>query len=217
MSSAAPVRVAVVNDYEIVVVGVAAALAPFGDRIRVVEVAAGTRAVSDVDVVLVDTFGQRQRGLRPVTANDGDGARVLVFSWDEDPTLVEASVAAGAAGFVSKRSSAEELVTALERVHAGETVVPARATPDEPQAADVLGRWPGDRLGLSPRESEVLSLICQGLSNDDITEHAFIGINTVKTHIRTLYRKIGVESRTQAVVWGLQHGFQPDRVRVLDS
>ena len=67
-----------------------------------------------------------------------------------------------------------------------------------------------DDLDLSPRESEVLALICQGLTNADISERAFIGVNTVKAHIRTLYRKIGVESRSQAVRWGLEHGFAPD-------
>ena len=59
----------------------------------------------------------------------------------------------------------------------------------------------------------MLALICQGLSNQQITERAFLSINTVKSYVRTLYQKIGVESRTQAVLWGIDHGFRPDRVR----
>ena len=53
----------------------------------------------------------------------------------------------------------------------------------------------------------MLALICQGLSNEEIGRHVFLGINTIKTHIRHLYRKIGATSRSQAVIWGLQRGF----------
>ena len=59
----------------------------------------------------------------------------------------------------------------------------------------------------------MLALICQGLSNQEITERAFLGLNTVKTYIRSLYRKIGVDSRTRALLWGIDHGFRPDHVR----
>ncbi len=101
--------------------------------------------------------------------------------------------------------TAEELVEAIERVHRGERVLPTQMS-----ATAKFGRWPGDQHGLSARESEVLALICQGLSNQQITEQAYIGINTVKTHIRSLYRKLGVTSRSQAVIWGLANDFAPD-------
>lgn len=215
-------RLAIVNDYEIVVAGVAAALQPFADRVTVVETAAGQDAVSDVDVLLYDTFAQQQGGATPVAELAAD-ARLVVYSWEDSPIAVRESIAAGAAGFVSKRSSALELVEAVERVRAGQTVIPAsvdlaveEAPAQAPRSQDVVGRWPGDDLGLTPRESEILALICQGLSNNEITDRTFIGLNTVKTHIRALYRKIGVSSRTQAVVWGHQHGFDPNRTRNLD-
>ena len=57
----------------------------------------------------------------------------------------------------------------------------------------------------------MLTLITQGLSNQEIADRAFLGINTVKTYIRTAYRKIGAGSRTQAVLWGIQHGFAATR------
>jgi DNA-binding NarL/FixJ family response regulator len=224
--AARPVRVAIANDYEIVVAGMAAVLEPYADRVAVVELAAGLPVVSDVDVVLYDTFAQRQGEAVPVRDLVGGGTRLVVFSWNGDAALVAASLAAGASGYVSKGSTADELVAALERVHAGEEVVPVAmavaegdvvpADPDHglDQEQD-LGRWPGDLQGLSARESEVLALICRGLSNEEITAQAFIGINTVKTHIRSLYRKIGVTRRTQAVLWGHVHGFEPDRVRDL--
>ena len=59
----------------------------------------------------------------------------------------------------------------------------------------------------------MLALITQGLSNQEIAERSYLSINSVKTYIRTAYRKIGVTRRSQAVVWGMQHGFEPDRLR----
>ncbi len=219
-------RLAVVNDYEIVVAGIAAVLEPYAERVQVVELVAGLPVVTDVDVVLYDTFAQRQGEAVPVHDLVPDGARLVVFSWNKDAALVAASLAAGASGYVSKGATASVLVDAVERVHAGEQVVPDDLTvaegpvvPADPDHgsdhAQYLGRWPGDDIGLSARESEVLALICRGLSNEEITAQAFIGINTVKTHIRTLYRKIGVARRTQAVLWGHANGFDPDRARDL--
>jgi two-component system, NarL family, response regulator LiaR len=203
-------RVAVVNDYEIVVVGIAGILQRFPDQVQVVELDTGLPILADVDVVLYDSFGQPQGAAIDTDGITGSSnAKLVVFSWNTQPELVQQSLAAGAAGYIAKSVTGEELVELLHRVHKGETVVPG----DEPEVAGVFGKWPGDELGLSPREAEVLALICQGLSNQDISERAFLSINTVKSYVRTLYQKIGVDSRTQAVLWGIDHGFRPDRVR----
>jgi DNA-binding CsgD family transcriptional regulator len=63
-----------------------------------------------------------------------------------------------------------------------------------------------DLVGLTGREVEVLELIAEGLTNQEIADRVYISINSVKTYIRSAYRKIGVNSRSQAAVWGLQHG-----------
>lgn len=208
--SPSPVRIAVVNDYAIVVAGTARVLEPYADRVQVVELDSRTPVVRDVDVVLYDTFGKSKGADARPDELAGSKARFVVFSWNSDPELVRASLESGAHGFVSKSCSAEELVEAVERVHRGERVLPGDA---DPQRAEQFGRWPGDEHGLSARESEVLALICQGLSNVEISQRAYIGINTVKTYIRSAYRKIGAATRPQAVIWGLSHGFEPDRVR----
>ena len=204
-----PLRVAIVNDYEIVVVGIAGVLQEFPERVRVVELDSGLPVRSEVDLVLYDSFGQAQGAALDIPAVVGEsGARVVIFSWNTQPELVQQSLAAGASGYVSKSVTGGELVELLERIHSGETVVP----PSE-EGEGAFGHWPGDDHGLSPREAEVLALICQGLSNEQITERAFLSINTVKSYVRSLYQKIGVESRTQAVLWGVDHGFRPDHVR----
>ncbi len=96
-------------------------------------------------------------------------------------------------------------------MHAGEVVVsevPGRARP-----APGLDR-PGREEGLTDREAEVLALITQGLSNADVAVHTYLSPNTVKSYVRSVYRKIGVDSRTRAVLWGIAHGFEPDTRRI---
>jgi DNA-binding NarL/FixJ family response regulator len=216
----APIRIAIVNDYELVVAGVAAMLAPHQDRIAVVELDSSLPVVSDVDVVLYDTFGQPQGDTADLEALvEGNDARVVVFSWNVQEELVRAALDRGASGYLSKAMTAAEVVDALEAVHRGETVVPRVPGADATDGAlgddevRTAGEWPGREQGLTARESEVIALITQGYSNQEIADRTYLSINSVKTYIRTAYRKVGVSRRSQAVAWGMQHGFEPDRVR----
>lgn len=77
------------------------------------------------------------------------------------------------------------------------------------------GQWPGREAKLSARESEVLSLITQGYTNNDIATRSYLSINSVKSYIRSAYRKIGVERRSQAVRWGMENGMLPDTSRTI--
>ena len=210
-----PLRVAVVNDYEIVVAGVAAMLAPHHDRVNVVEIDSGLPVISDVDVVLYDTFAQVQGdGVDLETLVRDTDARVVIFSWNLQGDLVQRAIDHGASGYLSKAMAADRIVDHLEAIHRGETIVPS----DQAEAGDRgAGEWPGRDHGLTARESEVLALITQGLSNQEIAERTYLSINSVKTYIRTTYRKIGVARRSQAVGWGMRHGFSPDRTRSIDT
>ena len=212
---ATPIRVAVVNDYEIVVAGVAAMLAPHHERVSVVELDSGLPVLSDVDVILYDTFGQIQGdGVDLEDLVHGSDARVVIFSWNLQPELVRKAIGRGAAGYLSKGMTAAEIVTGLEAVHEGETVTPRESAESADRGA---GEWPGREHGLTARESEVLALITQGLSNQEIAQRTYLSINSVKTYIRTAYRKIDVSRRSQAVAWGMRHGFEPDRMRSIDT
>jgi DNA-binding NarL/FixJ family response regulator len=216
MNQRRPVRLAIVNDYELVVVGVAALLEPFRDRILVVELDSGLPPVrGDVDVILYDTFGQAQGSALDVESLvHGGPAKVVIYSWNLHQELVSDSLAGGAAGYLSKGMEAEELVRAIEQIQAGQTVVPRSGGTVNPRPDS---DWPGKAQGLTVRESEIVALITQGLSNQEIADRSYLSINSVKTYIRTAYRKMGVERRAQAVLWGIKHGFEPDEVRYLDS
>ena len=205
-------RLAIVDDYAVVVAGVAALLSD--EHIDVVETDASLEVLSDVDIVLYDTFGQVQGdGIDLEDFVRDSGAKVVVFSWNLQPDLIDRAIARGASGYLSKSLHGGEIVEALERVHRGEVVV---RTGDHESSVASEGDWPGRAAGLSPREAEVLALITQGRSNLEIAERAYLSVNTVKTYIRATYRKIGVRTRPQAVRWGMLNGFEPNTLRTLD-
>jgi NarL family two-component system response regulator LiaR len=207
-----PVRLAIVDDYAVVVAGVAALLA--AEHIDVVEIGASQPVLTDVDIVLYDTFGQVDgKGIDLSDFVRHSRAKVVVYSWNLQPQLIQRALDEGARGYLSKVLTGPQVVGALERVLAGEIIV---ITGDDETSVGGAGDWPGREAGLSPREAEVIALITQGLSNQDIADRVFLGINTVKTHIRTAYRKMQVTSRTQAVLWGLANGFEPDTLRAID-
>jgi two-component system, NarL family, response regulator LiaR len=214
-ASVRPLRIAIVNDYELVVAGVASMLAPHHERVAVVELDSSLPVVSDVDVILYDTFGQVQGdGVDLEDLVRGSGAKVVIFSWNTQPDLVERAIRRGASGYLSKELSSDEVVDALTAVHAGKILVPRASSAPTHEAE---GDWPGREVGLTAREAEVLALITQGFSNQEIAERSYLSINSVKTYIRTAYRKIGVTRRAQAVVWGMKHGFEPTPMRVVDT
>ena len=202
-STPEPVLVAVVNDYPIVTAGVAALLRPLRHRVRVEEFPGSLPPRGGVDVVLFDPFGHPEPEVRLTEILNHTGATVLVYGWAREQDQIQAALQIGAAGFLSKTVRAEEIVEAVEAVHAGQIL-----TTEPTDDSEAMPAWPGDSQGLTARESEILSLIVAGLSNKEIAEVCYLSINSVKTYIRTAYRKMGVQTRARAVLWGVQHGFE---------
>ncbi|GAB6987400.1 LuxR C-terminal-related transcriptional regulator [Nocardioides pyridinolyticus] len=195
-----PVRVAISNDYELALLGLAAMLARHPEHVRIVDIGTDPHPAHEPDIILFDTFGRLPdedgKLRRMVAEND---AKVVVYSWDDYPEA--AALAAGAVGYLPKRLTASELIARLVAFHDGTAPAPA------PDDQDPQQTWPGQVHGLSEREAEMLTFIVRGLGNEEIAARAYLSINTVKTYIRTLYRKIGVTSRAQAVAWGFRNGF----------
>jgi len=212
-STKRPITVALVDDYDVVVIGVANMLERYRDRVVIAELDS-TMPVSDtVDIVLYDSFAQPESDHEEIATLIANPCahRVVVYTWNFHPDLVASAQQQGAHGYISKTLPARELVAALEAVHAGERVV--SDAPPRARSAPGLD-WPGRGEGLSDRESEILALITQGMSNADVARLTYLSPNTVKSYIRTIYRKIEVGSRTQAVLWGVDHGFTPDHHRI---
>jgi DNA-binding NarL/FixJ family response regulator len=132
----------------------------------------------------------------------------MLSVYDDEQYLFQA-LRVGAAGYLLKSIGSDELVRQLEFAHAGETAIdPGMAA----RAVDTAARlqrdefWPGARQGLTQRESEILSYVVSGLSNRGIATKLVIGDETVKTHLRSIYRKLGVGDRTGAVATALREG-----------
>ena len=207
------ITVALVDDYDVVLLGVARMLDGYRDRVRVVEIDANEAVEDVVDIALYDSFAQPESDQDEIAVLVGNprAHRVVVYTWNFHPDLVDNALRQGAHAYLSKTLTARELVQALEAVHAGEVVV-SRPAPRARRAPGL--EWPGRQEGLTDREAEVLALITQGRSNAEVAALTYLSPNTVKSYIRTIYRKIDVASRTQAVLWGVTHGFTPDRNRI---
>ena len=100
---------------------------------------------------------------------------MVIYSWNLNPQLIEQALAGGASGYLSKVLTGPAIVAALERIMAGEVVVLAG---DNETSVGGAGDWPGREAGLSPREAEVIALITQGLSNQQIAERVYLSINS---------------------------------------
>jgi DNA-binding NarL/FixJ family response regulator len=208
-----PILIALIDDYDVVLTGVASMLDPYRDRVLVAEIDANTPLHDTVDIALYDSFAQPETDHEEieVLVRSPHAKRVVVYTWNFHPDLIDSARRRGAHGYLSKALPARELVAALEAVHAGESVISDAPRPARP----ALGLdWPGRREGLTDREAEILALITQGRSNAEVAALTFLSPNTIKSYIRTLYRKIGAASRTQAVLWGVQNGFTPDHRRI---
>ena len=208
-----PITIAVVDDYDVVVLGVARMLEQYPGRVAVAELSTTQTVDRPVDIVLYDAFAQPETDTADlhVFLESPVVGRTVVYTWNFHPSLIARAELLGVHGYLSKALPARDLVTSLERVHAGETVV--SEPPGRTRSATGLD-WPGRGEGLSDREAEILALITQGKSNAEVAKLTYLSPNTVKSYIRTIYRKIGVTSRTQAVLWGVRHGFLPDDQRL---
>lgn len=195
----APLRVAIVNDYEVIIRGVQHMLKPFARQIEVVELDVDRSPARPVEIALFDAFGAGNLGLERVRslARSGHVGAVVVYAWAAAPAARELARDLGAAAVVSKSLSASALVSALEAVGRGEEV------PDDGFPSTVADRGPTDRRTLTAREREVLALLATGMANRHIADALFVSENTVRSHLKSIFRKVGVRSRSHAVAWAL--------------
>ena len=200
------ISLALINDYPVIVEGLGRMLQDH-PRLRVVERNSEGLPDGGADLVLYDAFAATERGAAEVPRLIAEPRfrKVVMYTWNVSADRVSEAMGMGIDGFLSKELSAADLAEALVRVHEGQRVVSP-----EPVREDIaLPDWPGRPEGLSAREAEVVGLITQGFTNDQIARSCFLSINSVKSYIRSAYRKMGVERRSQAVLWGVQHGMDP--------
>ena len=206
-----------VDDHEMVLQGLTTILGRFLGRVRVVgqaldaDEAQQLTATLNPDIVLCDVRLKGTSGLdlcRKLVERDPAAKVVLLSAYDDEQYLFQA-MRVGAKGYLLKQITGEDLVRHLERVADGETAIAASlAGRAVVSAARIHGGefWPGAGLGLTQRESEVLALTVAGLSNRAIAGRLVVGEETIKSHLRSIYRKLEVSDRAGAVTVALREG-----------
>jgi len=197
-AAARPIAVAVTGEPELVVHGLRAMLLRTSTRLRLVDPSPAA------DLLLYDSTRIDGEPLAEFLARSGaPDLRFAEFGWRTDPASMRRARARGAAGYVYKGLEASILARTIEAVADGEWMAPLVEEADAHTSGAAAGV--SDRFGLSVREAEMLLHIARGLSNQEIAAHSNLSINSVKTYIRTAYRKIGVSRRPQAVRWAMEH------------
>jgi DNA-binding NarL/FixJ family response regulator len=195
---AIPIKVALVNDYMIVLEGLRSLLKSSDPEIEVTEIDVRKGPRGRVDVTLLDTYGELESvGERVRTLGaDPDNGAIVVFSFSDRPQAVRDAMRAGAQGFVSKSAPRQQIIDGIKAAANGERIVLTQRS-QHAQIEEAL-RWPGRDIGLTERESELLSLLPTGMTNRELGSHLYISENTIKTQLRHLYAKLDVRNRAQA-------------------
>jgi two-component system, NarL family, response regulator DegU len=218
-----PARLLIVDDHDFVRSGIRVMLSGEPDLKIVGEAADGQEALElcrreRPDLVLMDVRMPRMDGLAATQSINRRFPRVsvLILTMHENEGYLLEAIKAGAAGYVLKDASQNELVTAIREVLEGETTLNRRlATGLLRRLASESGRPTGARPGnrreelahpLTPRELEVLQLVALGRTNREVAEGFVISVGTVKNHVEHIIAKLGASDRTQAVVRALELG-----------
>jgi DNA-binding NarL/FixJ family response regulator len=212
-----PLRVVVVDDHQMVLDGLRAMLATYSRQVEIVgeatepDLALKVITGQEPDIALLDVRLRGSSGLdlcAEIRKRRPDCKVVFLTVYDDEQYLYQA-LRLGAAGFLLKRVRGGELVDHLRRIDQGEVLIdPSLAAKVAMSVAHLRGGefWPGARLGLTQRESEVLALMVAGLSNRAIAGRLTVSEETVKTHARGIYRKLDVADRSGAVAAALREG-----------
>lgn len=196
------IRILIADDHFVVRQGLAALLAPRNGMQVVGEAATGKEAVAlartlQPDVILMDMVMPEMEGPEAIALirQDNPNARILVLTSFGESKQVSAAIQAGALGYLLKDSSPDDLLYAVRSVHRGSLVL----TQDlivkliQPQPAAALDQ-------LTERETDVLRLLAQGQSNQEIARNLNISMTTVRSHVSNILSKLNVSNRTQAAL-----------------
>ena len=216
------IRVAIVDDQSLIRTAVAALLGSEPDIVGVGEAADGVGALELIagtapDVALLDIRMPHMDGIQATRAIRSDprmaATSVLILTTFEEDAYVLAALRAGASGFIGKGAEREEIVRAVRAANDGEALLSPTATralierflkvDTEPVVADARRR----RIDLlTSRETEVLTLVARGRSNQELADELFISPATAKTHVNRILSKLGLRDRVQLVIFAYETG-----------
>jgi two-component system, NarL family, response regulator LiaR len=209
MTQLNPIRVLLVDDHMVVRSGLSTVLSVFDDLKLVGEAGDGEEAVRlcerlQPDVILMDLLMPKMDGVTAIKSIKARWPQIQIIALTsfKEKEYVEGALKAGANGYLLKDVSAEELVNAIRRAVAGQPSL-------SPEAARVLmknvSEPPLPHQEMTGRELEILALMVEGLSNNEIAERLIVSQSTVKFHVSNILSKLGVTGRTEAVALAVKH------------
>jgi DNA-binding NarL/FixJ family response regulator len=206
MSSPSPIRILTADDHPLIRAGLVAFLATEPGLAVVAEVADGEEALEKYrdlrpDIVLMDLGMPVMDGLSATRAilDEFPDARVIVLTTYDGDEDIHRALDAGAMGYLLKDMVLADILTVIRTVHGGRRGIP------HPVAAKLAEHTP--RVPLTPRETEVLSLVAHGLSNAEVAARIGRTEGTVKVHLKNILQKLEATDRTEAVTTALRRGF----------
>jgi len=209
MTKPDPIRVMIVDDHDMVRSGLAVFLEAFDDLELAGEATTGAEAIQQCHrvqphVILMDLVMPEMDGVAATRAirREYPGIQVIALTSFDDRDLVQGALKAGAIGYLLKNTPIDELASAIRAAHAGKSTLAPEALKALLEASL---QPPEPDYGLTDRELEVLALIVEGLSNPEIGDRLVIGLSTVKTHVSSIFAKLGVSNRVEAASLALEH------------
>ncbi|WP_154989260.1 response regulator [Priestia megaterium] len=203
------INVLLVDDHEMVRIGVGAYLSAQTDIHVIAEAANGQQAVElglqlRPDIILMDLVMEEMDGIEATKQliKQWPEAKVIIVTSFLDDEKVYPALEAGATSYLLKTSKAGEIAAAIRRTHEGESVLEPEVT------GKMMSKMRKPSLPheeLTAREMEILLLMTQGKTNQEIADELFIALKTVKTHVSNLLSKLDVQDRTQAVIYAFKH------------
>ncbi|MBS3680519.1 response regulator transcription factor [Ornithinibacillus massiliensis] len=200
------IRVMVVDDHEIVRKGIIAYLQTDAEIDVIGQASSGNEGAKLIlkekpDVVLMDLMMDNGTGIdaTKLVMEDYPSCKIIILTSYYDDQQVFPALEAGAFSYILKTSSADEIVAAIKKAAKGENVIEPKVASKMMTSFRGASRKPHDEL--TEREMEVLLCIGNGMTNQEISDHLYIGIKTVKTHVSNILAKLDVHDRTQAAVY----------------
>ncbi|MGZ6368505.1 MAG: response regulator [Ktedonobacteraceae bacterium] len=207
------IRIMIVDDHEVVRLGMRAAFEAEPDLIVVGEASNGAEALAkipvlDPQVILMDVRMEKMNGIeacREIKSRNPDVQILMITSYTDDDAMIS-SILAGASGYLLKHISRAELLQSIRKVASGNSLIDANTAK---QAMEHLSHPPGSEL--TEREREVLTLVARGFTNKQIADTLFVTEKTARNHVSHILDKLGLSRRSEAAAFAVEHRLVPPR------
>jgi two-component system response regulator DevR len=209
----AKTRIMIVDDHEVVRLGMRAAFEAEPDLAVVGEASNGAEALAkmpvlDPELILMDVRMEKMDGIEACREIKSryPGVIILMITSYTDEDAVISSILAGASGYLLKHLSRAELLRSIRRASSGQSLIDAEATK---RAVEHLTQMPGSEL--TEREREVLALVARGFTNKQIADKLYVSEKTARNHVSHILEKLGLSRRSEAAAFAVEHKLVPPR------